>query len=72
MQLDIRIPIGLLFTIIGLILTGFGIFSEFAQRDIYEKSLGINVNLWWGLAMVAFGVVMLGLAWRARGRQKKA
>ena len=70
MQLDIRYPIGLLFSIIGLILVGFGIYTEFFQRDIYERSLGINVNLWWGLALVVFGAAMLGLAWRA-GKRKE-
>jgi len=32
---------------------------------MYEKSLGINVNLWWGLVLLAFGLVMLWLAFRA-------
>ena len=66
MSLDIRIPTGLLFAIIGLILVCFGLASDSA---IYQRSLGINVNLWWGLVLVAFGIVMLYLARRA-GRRK--
>jgi protein-S-isoprenylcysteine O-methyltransferase Ste14 len=63
MNLDIRIPIGLLFGIIGILLTIFGVFSDPA---IYEKhSLGYNVNLLWGVVLVVFALVMLALAWRA-------
>jgi hypothetical protein len=66
MGLDIRIPIGVMFGILGLIITIFGALS--AKSDIYAKhSLGINVNLWWGLVMIAFAVVMLVLA----GMKKK-
>lgn len=66
MQLDIRLPIGLLFTIIGAILAVFGAVSD---KAIYEISLGINVNLWWGLVLVIFGGTMLALTWAA-GRKK--
>ncbi len=65
MTLDIRIPIGLLFTILGLMLVAFGGVSV-ANAPMYERSLGVNVNLWWGLAMTVFGLVMLALAWRAK------
>jgi hypothetical protein len=68
MSLDIRIPTGLLFAIIGVILVCFGLMSDPA---IYQRSLGINVNLWWGLVLVAFGIAMLLLARRA-GRKKAA
>lgn len=56
MGLDIRTPIGLMFTIFGLVVTGWGLVSDPA---IYERSLGVNVNLWWGLAMLVFGLVFL-------------
>lgn len=61
-RLDIRIPIGGMFTLIGAILVIFGLVSDPA---IYERSLGININLWWGLVMFAFGAFMLFMAWRA-------
>ena len=61
MGLDIRLPIGLMFAIIGLLLTVFGLVSDGA---IYRRSLGININLWWGLALLAFGAVMLLLGRR--------
>ena len=63
MNLDLRLPIGLMFSIIGVLLTGFGLISDDA---IYARSLGINVNLWWGLVLLVFGLVMLGLVARAR------
>ena len=61
MGLDIRQPIGLLFSIFGALLFAFGIFSN---RAIYARSLGVNVNLWWGLVMLAFGGTMLWLGRR--------
>jgi hypothetical protein len=56
MGLDLRIPIGLLFTVFGVLLSGFGLFSN---KAIYEASLGININLNWGLVLLVFGIVML-------------
>jgi len=64
MNLDLRFPIGGLFTIVGILLTAFGLVSDHA---IYAKSLGINVNLWWGLVLLAFGLVMLTLALKKGG-----
>jgi len=63
MKLDLRLPIGLMFSIFGLLLVGFGFISDAA---IYQRSLGINVNLWWGVVLLAFGLVMLAFALRAR------
>lgn len=63
MRLDLRLPIGLMFTSFGILLVGFGALSDPA---IYERSLGINVNLWWGLVLLGFGAVMLGLVMRGR------
>jgi hypothetical protein len=63
MIFDLRLPIGLMFTIVGLLLTGFGLVSDEA---IYARSLGVNVNLWWGMVLVVFGLVMLGLTMRGR------
>ena len=63
MGLDIRMPIGLLFVVFGVLLTGYG---ALADKAIYARSLGINVNVGWGLVMLAFGVLMLVLARIAR------
>jgi ABC-type Fe3+-siderophore transport system permease subunit len=55
MGLDIRWPIGLMFTLIGALLAGFG---AVVQSD-HAISLGININLIWGLILLGFGVLML-------------
>ncbi len=51
MRLDIRIPIGLLFAILGGLLVFYGVIGD-------GRSLGINVNLWWGLILLVFGALM--------------
>ena len=53
--MDIRTPIGMMFTTKAAILILYGLFSD---KSIYATSLGININLWWGLAMGIFGAVM--------------
>ncbi len=63
MNLDLRLPIGLMFSIFGVMLALYGLASDTA---IYGRSLGINVNLWWGLVLLAFGLVMFAFALRAR------
>lgn len=63
MNLDIRIPIGLLFTILGLILSLYGLLSDHA---IYQRSLGYNVNLDWGLVLLVAGLVTLVLGRRGK------
>jgi hypothetical protein len=66
MNLDIRYPIGYLFLLVGAILAVYGLVSG---PEIYAAhSLGMNVNLWWGIVMVAFGAVMVALA--RRGAKK--
>jgi hypothetical protein len=59
--MDIRIPIGLLFATLGVLLAAYGLFTMFADPAMYRRSLGINVNLWWGLVMLAFGALMTAL-----------
>jgi hypothetical protein len=58
----------MMFTVFGVILTGYGLTSGPA---IYARSLGINVNLWWGLVLLAFGMVMLGFATRAERKRRR-
>lgn len=57
-MLDIRIPIGLLFTVLGVLVTAYGIITN-SDTELYTKSFQYNVNLWSGLVMLVFGVVML-------------
>ncbi len=62
MGLDIRIPIGLMFCVIGLMLAVYGGLTGGSAE--YQRSLGINVNLWWGALLCAFGALMLWLGRR--------
>lgn len=66
MAFDIRLPIGLLFLAIGLLLAGFGLVS--GPEPYRAHSLGLNINVVWGCAMSLFGLVMLALA--ALGRRR--
>jgi hypothetical protein len=63
MGLDIRWPIGLMFSLIGALLVVCGLVTG-ANAEMYKRSLDININLYWGLLLLAFGVTMLTLAWR--------
>ena len=64
MHLDVRIPLGLLVLLLGLILVGFGLTSDPA---IYvQHSLGQNVNLVWGAVFALFGAAMLLLTRRKK------
>ena len=63
MGLDIRWPIGLLFTLVGAMLVILGLVTN-SDAARYECSLGININLRWGVVLLVFGLAMLTLAWR--------
>lgn len=65
MGIDIRIPIGGMFGILGVLLVIYGLMTS--GDAMYERSLGINANLWWGLVMMLFSGTMLALS-----RRKKA
>jgi hypothetical protein len=67
-MIDIRFPIGLLFTITGGLLAFYGL-STISNPEIYHKSLDINVNIWTGCLMGMFGLLMIGLS--RRGREHK-
>jgi hypothetical protein len=69
MGLDIRLPMGAFFSLIGALLAVFGLFAD---RAIYERSLGMNVNLVWGLVVLAFGLCLLYLARRGTSATRLA
>jgi hypothetical protein len=58
MSIDLRIPMGMMFTMTGAILFAFGL-STRGNTLLYARSLGIDVNLWWGLVLLVFGIAML-------------
>jgi hypothetical protein len=57
MGLDIRIPLGLIFLLIGGLMSVYGLVTR-NSADLYTKSMGINLNLTWGLIMFVFGLIM--------------
>lgn len=63
--LDIRLPIGGLLTAVGLLIGGYGLATH-GDAERYAPSGGLNVNLWWGAVMVAFGALLLLLGALAR------
>ncbi|HXS07307.1 MAG TPA: hypothetical protein VN723_10990 [Rhizomicrobium sp.] len=65
MGLDIRLPIGILFSALALVLIVYGAVSDPA---IYARSLGVNVNLVWGCILLVFGLAML---WAGRRGLKR-
>ena len=67
MNFDLRFPIGILFTFYGVLLAIYGAVGD---KEQYARSLGININLWWGLVMLAFGAWMLLMA--IKGKSDKS
>jgi hypothetical protein len=59
MGLDVRVPVGVMFATMGVLLVAYGWFGD---QSIYGRSLGININLIWGLVILTFAITMLGLA----------
>jgi hypothetical protein len=64
MGLDIRIPLGLIFLVTGGIMTIYGLVTR--NSAIYERSMGVNLNLGWGLVLFLFGLVMFLVGRRQR------
>jgi protein-S-isoprenylcysteine O-methyltransferase Ste14 len=65
--MDLRLPIGGLFVVLGVILGVFGLITN-GDTAMYERSSGLNINLVWGGVMLAFGALFLVLAQRASKR----
>ena len=66
MGLDLRWPIGLMFSLIGALLLIYGLITS--GSEIYARSLGLNINLFWGIVLLVFGAAMLTMAWRGSGK----
>ena len=68
MGLDIRWPIGLMFSFIGALLIIEGV-ARGGATSATGLPLGFNVNAIWGIVLLVFGVLMLLGA--ARGGKNK-
>ena len=64
MGLDIRVPLGLIFFILGAIMALYGILTR--NSMIYHGSMGVNLNLVWGSVMLLIGIVFFVAGWRNR------
>lgn len=64
LTMDVRLPIGGLLTVLGLIISGYGLVTAGDQQQ-YARSLSVDVNLWWGIVMLIVGLALLGLARRS-------
>ncbi len=69
MGLDIRLPIGMMFTLLGALLSIYGLVTG-SDSGMYKSSLDLDINFWWGLVLFAFGAVMLFFALLARSTKK--
>ena len=69
MGFDIRLPIGFLFITLGALLILFGLFT--LHSPIYDHSLGMNINLDWGLLLLIFGLLMVFFAKRSQRRERR-
>jgi Na+/proline symporter len=70
MKMDMRIPLGMMFTLIGTMLAAFGL-STRDNVGLYLKSLGIDLNTWWGFALLVFGILMLALGRRGQAKMER-
>jgi hypothetical protein len=71
MGLDIRIPLGLIFLVIGGIMALFGLFTH-GDATLYARSLGVDLNLTWGGIMFVFGAVMFFIGRRQKWQDDPA
>ncbi len=70
MNMDLRIPLGMMFSMMGTILMTFGFVTN-TRPGFYSISLGIDVNLWWGFALLLFGLFMTTLGRRGQAQIDK-
>jgi len=68
MGLDIRWPIGLMFTLIGALMIGYGVLRATASTVLVAGD-NININLVWGFFLLLFGALMLIMAIRAKKKE---
>ncbi|HEU5072129.1 MAG TPA: hypothetical protein VFV96_17130 [Verrucomicrobiae bacterium] len=58
-----------MFSIIGALMSIYGLVSG-SNKELYERSLNININLIWGVFLLIFGIWMLWMALNARKNNK--
>lgn len=71
MNVDLRIPMGMMFTLMGAVLMAFGLSTK-GNPEVYARSLGMNVNLWCGVALLVFGLLMVTFGRRGQAKIEAA
>lgn len=66
-MMDLRLPIGIFFVLVGMIMIVYGVVSPHDIPNITEK---VNINLYWGIVLLVFGVPMTIFGWKAEARAK--
>jgi hypothetical protein len=61
--LDVRLPIGVFFSLLGLLLAAYGAAT---LGEPGTAPVGVPIDLVWGVALFVFGVAMVALARRRR------
>ena len=60
---DLRLPAGLFFSGVGIILCAYGLLFPAVRAPMAQD---VNVNLYSGISMALFGLILLLMAWRKR------
>ena len=66
-MMDLRLPIGIFFVLVGIIMTAYGVVSPHDIPNITEK---VNINLYWGIVLLVFGIPMTIFGWIAEQKAK--
>ena len=66
-MMDLRLPIGIFFVLVGIIMVAYGVVSPHDIPHITEK---VNINLYWGIVLLLFGAPMTIFGWRAEAKAK--
>ena len=66
-MIDLRLPIGIFFILVGIIMTVYSIISPAYIPHIKES---INIDLYWGIVLLIFGIPMTLFGWRAEKKAK--
>ena len=69
-MLDLRYPMGMMFALVGAMLAVYGVFTR--GEKMYKHSLGVNVNMYWGVVLLGFGLLIFGMArWSAAAEKRR-
>ncbi len=66
-MMDLRLPIGIFFVLVGIIMTAYGVVSP---HDIPNITQQVNINLYWGIVLFLFGAPMTIFGWRAEAKAR--